>query len=160
MATQPNVVVAPFKARAREKGSRVEWHHLWFAARRWDWSSLAVVPSSPKLSSFGVAQELSWVGSYHMARSVQLLDARGITQDTSGLPMEMLASARKDERVVVVSADSVFDNEAAIPLVLAADAILLCVVLGKSDFKTTRQTLELLGSKVIGSLTLPESLGT
>jgi len=159
MTTPTNVVVAPFKARSPEKGSRVEWHNLWFATRRWSWSSLAVVPSSPKLSSFVVAQELSWVGSYHLPRSVQLFDARGITQEVSGLPMEMLASARKDDRVVVVAADSVFDNEAAIPLVLAADAILLCIVLGRSDFKTTRQTLELLGSKVIGSLTLPENLG-
>jgi hypothetical protein len=153
-----NVLVAPFKARAEERGHRVQWHHLWFAVRRWKWSSLAIVPSSPKLSSFRVAQELSWVGSYHMPRSVQLFDARGITQDMSGLPLEMLASAGKDENMVVMATDSVFDNEAAIPMVLAADAVLLCIVLERSDFKTTRQTLDLLGSKVIGSLTLPQNL--
>jgi hypothetical protein len=153
-----NVVVAPFKARTEEKGSRVEWHHLWFAACRWKWSSLAIVPSSPGLSSFGVAQELAWVGSYHMPRSVQLFDARGITREMSGIPLEMLANAGKEDRALVMATDSIFDNEAAIPLLLAADAILLCVVLERSDFKTTRQTLDLLRSKVIGSLTLPRNL--
>ncbi len=153
-----NVVAAPFKARSEDRGARVQWHHLWFAARRWKWSSLAIVPSSPKLSSFRVAQELSWVGSYHMPRSVQLFDARGITQDMSGLPLEMLSSAGRNDDTVIMATDSEFDNEAAIPMLLAADAILICVVLDASDFKTTRQTLDLLGSKVIGSLTLPKNL--
>ena len=76
----------------------------------------------------------------------------------SGLPLEMLASAGKEERMLIMATDSIFDNEAAIPLLLAADAILLCVVLERSDFNTTRRTLDLLRSKVIGSLTLPKNL--
>jgi hypothetical protein len=133
----------------------VDWHLLWFATRRWDWSSLAIVPASRGLSPLPVAKSLTWVGAYHLPQPVEMVNAVDIRLEQAGNLAARLKAAAHLHNILIVAMDSVFENQAAIPVMLAADAVLLVVALGRSDFSSARQTLELLGQKTIGCVTLP-----
>jgi hypothetical protein len=149
------VATKPPPARQDQDRLNVGWHLLWFATRRWEWSSLAVVPASRGLSTLPVAQALTWVGAYHLPQPVELVNAIDIPLEQAGRLAARLKSATPLNNILITAMDSVFDNQAGIPVMLAADAVLLVIALGQSDFSSARQTVELLGQKAIGCVTLP-----
>jgi hypothetical protein len=148
------VAAKPPPAQQDQDRLNVDWHLLWFATRRWDWSSLAIVPADRGLSTLPVAKSLTWVGAYH-PQPVELVNAVDIPLEQAGKLAARLKSAAPLHNILIAAMDSVFDNQAAIPVMLAADAVLLVVALGQTDFSAARQTLELLGQKTIGCVTLP-----
>jgi hypothetical protein len=57
--------------------------------------------------------------------------------------------------LVIVVLESIVSNPAGIPVALAADAALLCIQLGETDFESAERTVELLGeSRFVGAVTL------
>jgi hypothetical protein len=57
--------------------------------------------------------------------------------------------------ISIVILDSVLSNPAGIPVALAADAALLCVALGQTDFESAERTVELIGAeRFVGSVTI------
>jgi hypothetical protein len=136
-------------------GRRTEWHQLWISLRRWQWSALAVVPASPSNWPMRISRSLARVGSIHVQSPVQLLDVTDVTTDEVSKATEYIEAARTGSRSVVVSCPHPTTNEISIPVVLAADAVLLAVVLGESSFKSTQQVLELFGPRIIGSVVVP-----
>jgi hypothetical protein len=139
-----------------DETSRVEWHQLWIAVCRWRWSSLAVVPASPTDWSLRVARSLMRVGSIHLGGPVQLMDACDVASNAVSTFTTYLDDARQTPRSLILACPSPAQNEAAIPIILAADAVLLAVVLDESSFKSTSQILKLFGPRIIGSVTLPK----
>ena len=136
----------------------VELRRLWFAALRREWSSLVVVPAHPGGSALQVAEALVQIGGIHGSRPVRLLDARTLVlKEAAKLVVEMSSWAAAGE-VVIVVVDSVVWSETGIPLLLAADAALLCVTLGESDFDSAKRTIELVGrERFLGSVVLDRS---
>jgi hypothetical protein len=137
---------------------RVEWHQLWVSVRRWQWSSLAVVPASPTDWAVQVARSLTRVGSIHLGTAVQLLDASQMPKSAIRSFTSYLDDARAQARSVVVACSNPARNEASIPVILAADAVILAIVRDESTFKGTQQLLKLFGPRIIGSVLLPKSL--
>jgi hypothetical protein len=135
---------------------RVEWHQLWIAVRRWQWTSLAIVPVSPTDWAVHVARSLVRVGSIHLGAAVQLLDASQVPKGAVGTFTNYLEDARRSARSVILACPQPARNEAAIPIILSADAILLAVVREESSFKGTEQILKLFGPRIIGSVVLPK----
>jgi hypothetical protein len=137
---------------------------LWFALQDKAWSSLAILPAGPGESALGVANALYDVGALVSGGPMRLLDARAVTLSTSAsfiLNMSSLVSAPGErrqggtQRALVVLA-SVLEQMAGIPIVLAADAVVLTVVLGKTTLESARQTLELVGAeRVLGCILVP-----
>jgi hypothetical protein len=65
------------------------------------------------------------------------------------------AGTQWSERVLVM-VESVLTQPSAVPLVLASDAPLLCLELGKTSFAAAQETLQLLGpQRFVGCVLLP-----
>ncbi|MGZ3446883.1 MAG: hypothetical protein ACXU88_14450, partial [Myxococcaceae bacterium] len=59
------------------------------------------------------------------------------------------------ERVLVLI-DSVIARPSGIPVALAADAVVLCLTLGKTPVAAARETLKLIGAqRFVGCITIP-----
>jgi hypothetical protein len=135
-----------------------ELQQLWFACLRREWSSLVVIPAHPGGSSLFVARSLAEVGGLQRNSPVKLITAEGTDMAaTSRLIIDMTAHVASGG-LVIVAIDSVLENQAGIPVALAADAALLCVSYGESDFASARRTLELVGQdRFVGTVTFQPS---
>jgi hypothetical protein len=148
---------------------------LWFATRRRDWRTLAVVPAAPgSTSALAIAKALGEVGGFIRMSPVRVIDAEGLDLDRiAGLVMDLTANAgssawsmnapgsapsqgwesaaRKDATIVAL--DPVVTNPLVLPVALAADAVVLCVEVGKTALAAARHTVELIGrERIIGSV--------
>jgi hypothetical protein len=137
---------------------------LWFAVQKRPWLSLAVLPAGPGESALHVANALYDVGALISGGPIRLLDARSLSMASSAsfiVNMSSLVSGPGERRTggeqrAIVLLSSVIEQLAGIPVVLAADAVLLTVTLGKTTVDSVRRTQELLGpERVIGSVLVP-----
>jgi hypothetical protein len=140
------------------------WQSLWFAVRSKPWASLAVLPAGPRESALAVANALYDVGALVSGGPMRLLDARAVNLTSSAsfiVNMTSLVSGPGERRTggeqrVIVLLSSVIEQLAGIPVILAADAVLLTITLGKTTIDSARRTLELLGAdRVIGCVLVP-----
>ena len=136
---------------------------LWFAVQRFEWSSLVLLPADPATSAFELGRALHEVGRVAMGDRLRLLDARDIKLpatapmilDMSGASPVRPAGTEWSERVLVV-VDSIVSLPSSIAIALAADAVVLCITLGKSPLATARETMKLIGpQRFIGCITVP-----
>ncbi|MGQ0507141.1 MAG: hypothetical protein ACT4TC_17675 [Myxococcaceae bacterium] len=132
-----------------------ELQQLWFAIIRREWSSLVVIPAQPGGSTVELAKALAAIGTVQRGTEVRVINAqRAELRGTSKLIVEMTSVVRGGG-VCLVAVDSVVENQAGIPLALAADAALLAVTLGETDLVHAKRTLELVGeSRFVGSVTI------
>jgi hypothetical protein len=137
---------------------------LWFAVQTRPWLSLAVLPAGPGGSALSVANALYDVGALVSGGPIRLLDARAVTLATSAsfiVNMSSLVSAPGERRTggtqrAVVVLSSVLEQLAGVPIVLAADALVLTVTLGKTRIDDVRRTQELVGAdRIIGCVLVP-----
>lgn len=128
-----------------------EFRDLWFAAVRQEWSSLVVVPAHAGASAIPVARHLAEIGG------VDLICAEGVTPGSSTrVTQGMLASAARGR--VIVALDPLVSNPAGLPVALAADAALLCVILGQTEIASARRTVEMIGlDRFIGCIALVDA---
>jgi hypothetical protein len=139
-----------------------ELQSLWFATQARPWNSLVVLAASPGGPALEVAQALYDVGARASGLPLKLVDGRNVSLASStSLTANMLAlqqptPGRSAGRVLVVL-QSVLSEPAGIPVARAADAVLLCVELGKTPLEDARRTLALAGGpeKVLGCVGVP-----
>ena len=153
-----------------------ELQELWFATRRRDWRTLAVVPASPGSSALQIAQALGEVGGFIRMSPVHVVNAEGLDlSKIAALVMEITGtstssvwtmnapggnapsgwdpSARAEARIVAL--EPVVVNPLVLPLALAADAVLLTVELGKTELAAAKHTVDLIGrERIIGSVVI------
>ena len=124
---------------------------LWLATLRHEWSALVVVPAHAEDSAVNVARALAEIGE------VDFIDAEDVTPTSSTrVTQDMLAQATRGR--VVVALDPVVSNPAVLPIVLAADAALICITLGQTEIASARRTVELIGrERFIGCVTVAQA---
>jgi hypothetical protein len=136
---------------------------LWFSIQRLPWSSLVLLPADPETSAHEVAKALQEVGRLTMGERLRMLDARGVQLpataplilDMSGASPLRPAGTEWSERVLVL-VESVISRPSGIPVALAADAVVLCLTLGKTPVASARETLKLIGEqRFVGCITIP-----
>jgi len=136
---------------------------LWFAVQARPWLSLAILPAGPGESALDVANALYDVGALISGGPIRLMDARTVTLATSAsfiVNMSSLVSAPGEKRAgtqrAVVVLSSVVEQLAGVPIVLAADAVVLTMTLGKTRLDDARRTLELIGTeRALGCVLVP-----
>jgi hypothetical protein len=157
-----------------------ELQELWFATRRREWKSLVVVPASPGSSGLHIAQALGEVGTAIRMSPVQVVNAEGMDLDRIAKLVQDISGGDKAEvkeavwtsgsaarspggwdvpaagrappgRATIVALDAVADNPLILPLALAADAVLLCVEVGRTKLEDARHSVDLIGrDRLIG----------
>jgi hypothetical protein len=155
------------RARRRDKSSgrpvdrAAEARELWFTISRTPWTTLVMIPAHEGGSALGLAHELVEVGSALRRKPVELISAEGIDLTTSSGwlfdalsgrvgPRALEADAgagtvqsARNERIVVLEPIAV--NGMSVPVARAADAVLLVVEQGVTDFSSARATLKAIG---------------
>jgi hypothetical protein len=120
---------------------------LWFALRKREWSTLAVIPAHRGGSGLEIARALAEAGGSILGRPVELLSAEG--EDLVPLTDWIFPREGSDPFRRVVALDPVAVNPMVIPVAQAADAVLIVVERGARLLDETRRTAEAIGKKHI-----------
>lgn len=131
------------------------------ACLRGNWKSLVVVPAGPGHSALPIAEALVEASNLVNGRPAKLFKAERLASGAiSGLIVEMVDQVESGG-LAVVAIDAVVHRQSGLPLVMSADAALLCVYLGVTTSAHARRTVELIGrERFVGALTLePGALG-
>lgn len=148
MSAPQNVGAPEFAANEIQK--------LWFATQRQEWSSLAVLPATPGFSVVPLAKALARAGETYLERSVRLILAENTDLNSASRIIIEMSSQVGHGSYVIVALDSIIQNAAGIPIILAADACLLGIQLGRSRFEQVNRTVEMVGvARFVGAVTLP-----
>jgi hypothetical protein len=124
---------------------------IWFAAQQRPWTTLGIVAPDPRDGVYLLAAALVAVGRLTDTGEIDLLDAQsGGLGDVARHLATMTQVRTRGTRLVVVT-DPVTVNPIALPLLRAADAVVLVLTLGRSRLAAAAQTVELIGrERVLG----------
>ena len=153
---------------------------LWFACRRRNWRTLAIIPAHASGSAKHVAEGLREVAGM-TGRAARVVHAEGASladiatmvmeiqesftsgsvwssntsrSTSEGMGLAMMERTREDE-LVLLSVESVLVNPLVLALALAADAVLLVAELGVTDIAGAKHTIELIGhERILGTVLL------
>ena len=154
----------PSAARAHDADRALptlEAQQLWFRVRRFDWTSLVLVPSGPGTSTGEIAARLYEAGRVLSEGPVALVQTESMDFEAiADLVLELssrpkLARTAPDQKRTVISIHSVLEKPLATGIAQAADAALLCVQLRQASLADGRATLDLVGrERFVGSVLL------
>ena len=135
---------------------QVDWQRMWMATQARPWQTLGLVPVDadlPATFALEVAMYLARAGMGQLGAQVHVADATGITSDSSLEFKRQLREIQAIDRVIVAFAPPGM-NTMTVPLAQSLDALLLCVVLGKSRSTSARRIVENIGEPMfIGAVT-------
>jgi hypothetical protein len=138
-----------------DPASEIAWQRLWLSTQRREWRSLAIIPVGGRIATQPVARALVSIGSSHLGASIRLDDATSITIAGLGACLRGLTRPRESAKRVIVALGSVLENPASLAVAQAADAAILCLVLGDSAISAAERTIEEVGrARFVGSLIL------
>jgi hypothetical protein len=148
-----------------QSGLQRDVQELFFATLRREWSSLVLVPTHPGGGAAWVAEALADVAASLDGRAVRITPHGALLAPTRELipdltvesPVRSLkpGSDRWRGGQTIIAIDPVTSNPGGIAVALAADAVLLCVELGKTSIAVARRTIELIGrERFIGCVVL------
>lgn len=134
-----------------------EYQELWFTLQRGHWRSVALVPTDVGASADGIANALGEVGRWlhenptifvmkdelDYASGAQLMARDGAG---GGLSPNLGAGGQ-----VIVAVQPVISVPLGLAIVEAADAVILCVDMGRTRVSAVRKTISLVGrSRIAG----------
>jgi hypothetical protein len=133
----------------------IEWQKLWLATQRRSWRSLAVVPVGGGIPTPRVARALAEAGSSHLGPGMMVTDATNVTLEWLRASMESWTKRRGHVDRVLIALGPVLERPASLALAQAADATILCLVLGESSISDAARTIEEVGrERFLGSVIL------
>lgn len=123
---------------------------IWFELERRDWTSLALVPATPGLSTMPAAIALSEVCVALEGRPLLILpgeraDLGRLSQILEQLSFARVADAGRDR--VVVPVGSLPESPPAVAIARAADCAVLCIELHKTTVADARRAIALVGAE-------------
>ncbi len=126
---------------------------LWLATQRREWRSLALVGASKSVDTLWIAELLAKLAWWYRGQPSCVFDLRDLSLRLVEYHQNEVTAQVGSGNCVIVALRSIFENPTAVPIARAADAVVLCVSLGKTDFKAAEQTIAELGrDRVIGSI--------
>jgi hypothetical protein len=153
----------PLPAKENSAGSmggtwdRADWQRIWLGTQSRPWRTLAVVAADRGLSTYEVASLITALGRQH-GESIGMADVRDVGLNRVANILELVNEVVTSGERVVMSARSITENLATIPLARAADCVLLCVSLGSTSIALVEETVAQLGKeRFLGSLLLKHS---
>jgi hypothetical protein len=131
------------------------WPGVWFSLAEHQWSSLVIVPAHPDVSASATARALVAAARVYEERPVSVLDADDIAPSSVREVIARIEEKARAGELTVIALPSPLRNHSAIPIARAADAAVLLVSLGKSEFDDSRKTIDQIGrSRFLGAVNL------
>lgn len=132
----------------------LEAAQLWYQLEALTWRALLVLPVDEHSDASGLVTGLLETARGAGRLPLPLLATSATPQGIGELALELETGRREGKRVLAVS-KSVLVDTAALSLAAAADAVLLCVTLGRSTRQAALRSATLVGrSRVLGSVCL------
>jgi hypothetical protein len=148
--TKRTATAAPARADLREL------QQMWLSLMSGDWSSLVVVPTDPDSSASVVTGALAEAAAFHDLGPFQIIDALGASPAVGEQLAQQLASVVAGGSRAVAAVDSLMQSLGGVALVRDAQAALLVVRLGSSNFEYVQSTIDIIGrERILGAVTLP-----
>lgn len=133
-----------------------ELQQMWLSLMRGGWSSLAVVPTDPDFSVRVVTGALAEVAAFHDLGPFQIIDALGASPAAGEQLAQQVASVVAAGSRAVAAVDSLMRSLGGVALVRDAEAVLLVVRPGTSNFDYVQSTIDIVGrERILGAVTLP-----
>lgn len=142
-------------------GDDVRLQQLWLSLQQRSWRSLAVLGAARGTPTLEAANSLALCAWWYTGQPSCVLDMRDLTlRLLENQIRDMAAAQLKGGERVFVALRSPADNPTAFPLALAADAVVLCVELGRTEIKSAQRTISTIGrDRFLGTI-LVSSEGT
>ena len=146
----------PSSRNSRSHSSDLE--RLWRALLPTGWRCLVVIPAGPATSVDPVLDALRLVLSPDGPDKIEILDARGASMGDGDLLARQVVDGGSPGRRVIAFIDPITQSLAGVPLVRAADSVLLIVQIDSSDVESLSSTLSIVGAdRVVGAVAVSAS---
>lgn len=127
---------------------------IWLATQTRAWRTLAIVPVDKGMQTYDVASLIAGVGLQH-GESIGLADLREIRLNRVAAFLEAAQLIVDRGERVVFATRSIDENLATISLARAAEAVILCVVLGSTPIGLVEEAVKQIGKeRFLGSILL------
>lgn len=141
-AAEPSEMTTPEVHEARPIAADLRCERLWLTLRGGDWTSLALVPTAPGVTTIEVAEALRSVAQADAARQPRTVNATGAdVSRTQAILQEMGAAALAGERLLI-STDFPLASASALRLMNNASRVVLVVQVGRSRLKAVRSVAD------------------
>ncbi len=137
-----------------------DWAQIWFAVQRYQWTTIAVIPASPRERGLAAAAALVAAGSQYSEGSVHLVDATGVAPHAVDLVLASISGSIAPGTRLVVALDNPITNPSSIPIARHAGTALLTVRLGDPSVEESARTLDVIGRQYfVGSVAVRQLAG-
>jgi hypothetical protein len=131
----------------------VRLQRLWLAAQRKEWRSLAVLGASKSVETLPIAEMLAQLAWRYHGQPSAVCDLRDLSMRLIDYQIREVHAQVDAGTRVLLALRSIFENPTATPVARRADAVIVCVGLGKTAFKEAEQTIAAVGrERVLGSI--------
>ena len=140
------------------QGHSSDLERLWRALMTTSWQCLVVIPAGPSTSVDSVLDALQLVLAPDGSDTTEILDGRSASMGDGDLLARQVVDGGSTGRRVVAFIDPITQSLAGVPLVRAADSVLLIVQIDSSDVESLSSTLSIVGAdRVVGAVAVSAS---
>jgi hypothetical protein len=133
----------------------VRLQKLWLGMERREWRSLAVLSASKGLETVKLAELLAQLAWRYRGQPSSVYDLRDLTMRLVDYEAREMQSHLDSGTRLVVSLRSIFENPTAALIAKQADAVLIVIALGETNFRAAEETIAAVGrERVLGSIVL------
>jgi hypothetical protein len=126
---------------------------LWLATQRREWRSLAVLAASSGVDTLPIAQLLAHAAWAYRGQPSCVFDLRELGLRLAAYQMREVRSQIEAGASVLIALRSTSENPTAVAVARQADAIVLCIGMGETRFKSAERTIAEVGREnVLGSI--------
>jgi hypothetical protein len=131
--------------------------HLWLAAQRRRWRSLALIPVGADVPVLALAAGLAEVGQQHLGGPVAVRDATHVTLPSLQSELFTLGELGDCAEHTVIALPPLLGSPAGVAVAQAANLAVLCIALGKSAIAEAEAVVEEVGrDRVLGTVILAD----
>jgi hypothetical protein len=135
----------------------VRLQRLWLATQRRQWRSLAVLAASAGVETLGIAELLAHIAWAYRGQPSCVFDLRDLGLRLADYQMREVRAQVDAGTRVLIALRSTAENPTAVPVARQADAVVLCIGIGETRFKSAERTINEVGrDRVLGSIIVRE----
>jgi hypothetical protein len=128
---------------------------LWLSVEKRQWRSLSVLAASNSIETLRIAELIAELAWRYRGQPSSVSDLRDLRIRLLEYEAQEMQSQVESGTRLVVALRSIFENPTAAPIAKQTDAVLLCIALGETNFKSAEETIAAVGrERVLGSIVL------
>jgi hypothetical protein len=118
---------------------------LWLSLARRSWRSLAVLGASKDTPTLAAANSLAQIAWWYTGQPSCVFDMRDVSLRVLDHQVRAMSAQLRGGERIFVALRSLPENAATAPLAMAADGVVLCVEMGKSEIRSAAHAIASIG---------------